>query len=131
MWPKPLFLNEEPNWIFTVFSGEFTLGLVPSPDSLREVTLPTLVCSILPSLVLDSNRASGQRAQHPTLLSASVVVLEFVRSLQVPVKYWRARNVYLHGFKPREGYKLTESRVQSENQHLEFCAVPHEHGEWW
>lgn len=70
--------------------------------------------------MLDSNRASGQR-QHTTILLASVVVLKFVLSLWVPVKYWRARNVYFRGFKPREGYELTGSRVKSKNQHLEFC----------
>lgn len=72
--------------------------------------------------MLDSNRASGQRRQNTTILLVSVVVLKFVLSLWVPVKYWRARNVYFHGFKSREGYQLPGSRVISKNQDLEFCA---------
>lgn len=119
---KLLFLIEEPYWIFILFCCEFTLQ--SGPQSRQPVWSDSSRISllILPSLVLDSNRASGQRTQHTTVLLASAVVLEFVRSLWVPVKYWRARNVYFRGFKPREGYKFTRSGVKSENQHLEFCA---------
>lgn len=49
-----------------------------------------------------------------------VVVLKFVLTLLMPVKYWRATNAYLHGFEPREAYELTESRLKPKNQHLEF-----------
>lgn len=49
-----------------------------------------------------------------------VVVLKFVLTLLMPVKYWRATNVYLHGFEPREAYELTGSRLKPKNQHLEF-----------
>lgn len=70
--------------------------------------------------MLDSFCASGQERENIAILLASVVVLKFVLSLLMPVKYWRARNVYLHGFEPREGYELTGSRLKPKNQHLKF-----------
>lgn len=68
--------------------------------------------------MLDSFCASGQERENIAILLASVV--NFVLSLLMPVKYWRARNVYLNGFEPREGYELTGSRLKPKNQHLKF-----------
>ena len=68
--------------------------------------------------MLDSFCASGQERENIAILLASVV--KFVLSLLMPVKYWRARNVYLRGFEPREGYELTGSRLKPKNQHLKF-----------
>ena len=70
--------------------------------------------------MLDSFCASGQERENTAILLASVVVSKFVLSLLMPVKYWRATNVYLHGFESREAYELTRSRLKPKNQHLEF-----------
>lgn len=61
------------------------------------------------------------RRQNTAILLASVVVLKSVLSLWVQLNIG-VRNVYFHGFEPREGYEPTGSRLRPKNQHLEFCA---------
>lgn len=51
--------------------------------------------------------ASGQKRYNTAIQLASVVVLKFVLFSVGTVKYWRVRNVYFHGFEPREGYEST------------------------
>lgn len=108
-WLETSFLSEESHWMFIV-------SLYCSLVSVQTTSVQWIFCAGLLNPALLGARHS--RASGRAVLLACVVVLKFVLSLWMPVKYWRVRSVYFYGFEPREGDEPTRSRLKSKNQHF-------------